>query len=214
MDALAKCLIPLRCQPDSKRKDVIFLVDPPTVRQVVLLDGLLPFFAEKNYEARIRAVMKEWLGGSGLLEYLEEEGISWTGQVKYLEEILKGCDPDPKDPKDPTDGLWAREQTLAMMIAEYRYWFHVDVMNEPWPFFLNQVDKLEQLRAELGLANFAWYIAGKSPESYEDLMKRAGYRKGAATESETLTKEDQKMQLDNASAIGQMMALRGQGGQA
>ena len=176
MDSLTQSLLPIRYKPDEER-DEVYLINPPTVRQALLLYGLMEFFEEPNYEARIRQVMKEWLEGSGLLDYLEKEEIPFDIQVVLIKALLDGCEPEREEKKEKEDKTWSRDESLSLIIAEYRHWYNSDVMNEPWPFFLDQLAKLDRLKAETGFANLAWYAAGKSEDSLDNLMKRAGYEK-------------------------------------
>ena len=209
MDALTESLLPLRYQPDENNEDLVFLVDPPTVRQAIMLYGLMPFADQKTYEARIRKVMGEWLDECGLLYYLDSNNISFETQCELLFALVKSCEPDPEESTElDKSSFWKRDGSLSMLIAEYRHWYHSDVMNEPWPFFLIQARKLERVKAEFGLSNLAWYASGKSEDSFNNLIKRAGYKK----ELPEMTQQEidnQSIQLDNASHIGRMMQKRG-----
>ena len=195
--------------------DVEFLIDPPTVRQAMMLYGLFPNFDSPPYKARIQKILNEWVGDSGILEYFSDNEVSWKYQIGMFRMFIKSTEPDKEIKEQSESNLWGREESMSLLIAEYRYWYKADVMDEPWPMFLNQARKLTSLKAEAGLANLAWYVSGKSKEAFESLMERAGYEKGhGMDELPTVNEEQRKIQKDNASAIASMMARHQKAGRA
>lgn len=212
MDPLTKSLLPLRYYPEKDDEDgdqdLVFYLEHPTVRQVLLLYGMLPMSEKEFYRARIRLVMEEWLAGSGLLEYLAENKISWNSQTILIVSILKSCQIDPDIEKEKSESLWGREFSMSQLLAEYRYWYRSDVMNEPWAFFWNQIWQLEKLKADVGLANLLWYGAGKSEKLSDELLKRAGYRKGFFMEDDLPNEDEQRRQMENARMIADMMVAQ------
>ena len=202
MDSLTQSLLPLRFKPDEESEEV-YLISPPTVKQALVLYGLIEYHTESNYKARIQEVMSEWLKGSGLLSYLEKNGIPFDIQILLIKRLLDVCEPEQEEKTEKAnkeDGTWNRDESLSLLIAEYRHWFRSDVLNESWPFFLNQLQKLQRLKSQVGFANLAWYAAGKSQESLNALMKSAGYTKQMP---ELPDEKEVAMQMDNSMLIGQ-----------
>ena len=152
--------------------------------------------------------MNEWLRGSCVLEELESE--SWDIRVALLYDMLKSCEPEREVEEDEEqEQTWTRDSSISMLVAEYRHWFKSDVLNEPWPFFLNQVHKMNNLKGEVGLANLSWYAAAKSEDALDNLMDRAGYVKIPVGDVDPVSIDpvNLKQQAENASAVAMISQM-------
>lgn len=200
---LAPCLWPLwyRLVPEKRESvyeessegkakeedtDVAFLAPSPTVRQAIMLYELLPHYDHPAYAARIEHVVQDWLGGTGIIEFFDSEDVHLEDRASvYLDMILKSeAAAEPEDETDDDEkvrgSVWERKTPFSLMVAEYRAWYGVSPLDEPWPFFLNQVRHLHKVKAEFALANMTWYLSARSTndEGINALYKQAGYRKG------------------------------------
>ncbi len=179
----------------------VVLVDPPTVRQAMLLHGLLPYWETPSYHDRIERILDEWWGDAArktLSKYLDLRET-----VHTVRRVLKSCEPLMEEAKEGEAGSWERDRDIHLLIAEYRHWYGVDAMTEPWPLFLAQATRLTKLKAEVGLANLTWYSAAKVEGAANDLMKLAGYRKAELPDSSEASKQ---AQLSIAEHIGILAA--------
>jgi len=174
MDALTQALLPLRLEDERLG---IHYIAPPTVDQALHLHALLPHWEIEEHQERIREIAARWLGGPRFKRWTSKfwrrfRVLQPQTQAITLRMLLAACEPEA----DRTSEKTQRDLSMTSLVAEYCHWFGSNVWTISWPVFLVLMGELTRLKAEAGIANLAWYAAGKSEKVFEELMKRAGYR--------------------------------------
>ena len=204
MDKLAQALLPVHYETEEWGA---FLIEPPTVRQAYLFYHLVPHYETDSFAQRIEEILYDWLGRNPIWNFIQDYLLKT--RITIASQIINACEPEIEGEK-AGKSEWLKDQDVSHMIAEYRYYYHCDPLQESWPYFLTQAYCLNQLKGEIGLSNLAWYAAGKSEEALNSLMKSAGYYKDGQRAVEEQTEEntvDTAQQVDNASAIAEMAKL-------
>lgn len=189
---LAACLWPLWLRFNKRvideegnvtTKIVEFLAPPPTVAQAIMLYALLPHYEDKSHAVRLEPVIHEWLGGTGVLEYMDSQKLAAENRANMYYDFLQKAESagkvEEEEEKVDRRGGWSREMSLSLMVAEYRAWYRESPLNEPWPYFLNQLHYLQKVKSECALGNLTWYLSARSmkDDGIESLYKQAGYKK-------------------------------------
>ena len=203
MDAVTSSLLPIRYTAPGVGT---YVFRSPTVREAILLYGLLPEWEDPSCYDRLSSVFREWLGPSGLPRRLYELGIGRETCILLIARILDSCQPEDlkKEPEEGDPSSWVKDGSLGLMISEYRHWYNSDPLDEPWPYFLEQARNLESVKSDMGLAQLRWYVATKTEGAIDGLLKQAGFRK--QTYEEMFPDQPLRMpqHTDNADAVAQL----------
>lgn len=191
LDTTVQSLCPIRIDTGQG----IFTVPQPTVKQALLLHGLLPFWEDSGYADRIKDVIDEWLPASVKAQFDE---IRWDYRINIFVQLLRACEPDAETKETDEPG---EPEDIGLVLADYRLWFKSDVLAEPWGFFLHQAKCLPKAKAHWELSNATWYISAKDEKSFENLLVRAGYRKEQEVEEIGFNYEEE---LRRARAMAEM----------
>ena len=153
-------------------------------------------------------MIRQWFPRSLVLALKK---VEWELEVKLVEEILRSCEPEVRPDEPDGDSQWTRPHDLHQAVAEYRHWLGGNPLDEPWPFFLSQLQRLDGIRADHELMNARWYGLVHGGGKVDDLLRRAGYERAvpkapeggeAARESDAHTSVQ-----DSNAAISAQLAL-------
>ena len=204
LDDVVASLLPVKIETPSMG---VLLFEIPTVRQAVLMHGLLPFWEDPDCAERLRDVLEEWLpkGTSVVLSM-----VDWETQAYVINTALHTWSLDNvRVAKDGEIHMWTRGDDLSLVLAEYRHWINPGVLDEPWPFFLVQARKLDALKAEVGLANLGWYTATRDKKQWDSLMERSGFERVKPSSIDPIAEDDEHIQgqVENARGIARIMMM-------
>lgn len=231
---VAACLWPLwlrfnknKLDEDGNEKveEVAFLVPSPTVAQAIMLYALLPHYDDKSHAVRLEVVIQAWLGGTGVLEYMESEQLTLeTAANMYFDFLMKAESAgkvEEEEKKSGGEDGWKRDTSIGMMIAEYRAWYGESPLDEPWPYFLNQLHYIHKVKAEYALGNLTWYLSARSlkDDGIHEIYKQAGYKKltgfeGLSEEEMDLVEQSRRRVQAQASSAKDLVRLMHSTGRA
>ena len=151
-------------------------VRPPTVREAILLFGLLSEIESPAAKNGVVTVTGGWFP-IGLQKVFSSPKTTWDERIGILSGILKTFEIEKDEPEeDDKKSGFERDTDFELLLAEYHYAFKTDPLDTPWPYFMSNLRNLTAVKAVWQLDNISWYGSYKAGK-VDALYKAARIRR-------------------------------------
>ena len=177
----------------------------PTAREAITLleSGEAAAGGDEDAWASVRHALRSWLP-LRLFSLLVSERISQANAVRISSALLSvGL---PESEKEEHDKRKKKaEAKWSELVAMYRHAYPQGSLDEPWPFWLDQVMQVDVIRSRDTMEAFQAHAIARtgSKESLASLRKRARYEEPEWDEEEAL--ERQKRSLERLKGLHHQM---------